>query len=100
MSRKSLKSYTLIEMKDRYIGVADSPERSAYEQELSIEVLGKMIKSTRKERQLTQEVLGRLIGVQKAQISKLESNANSATIETILKVFKALNAELHFNVTL
>ncbi|MEN9345105.1 MAG: hypothetical protein RLZZ60_574 [Bacteroidota bacterium] len=87
-------------MKDRYIGVADSPEREAYEQELSIEVLGKMIKSTRKERQLTQEELGRLIGVHKAQISKLESNANSATIEMILKVFKALKAELHFNVTL
>ena len=100
MSRKSLKSYTLSEMKDRYIGVADSPEREVYEQELSIDVLGKMIKSTRKERQLTQEELGRLIGVQKAQISKLESNANSATIETILKVFKALKAKIHFNVTL
>jgi hypothetical protein len=38
--------------------------------------------------------------VQKAQISKLESSANSATIDTILKVFKALKAEIHFNVTI
>ena len=59
-----------------------------------------MIKTARQERNLTQEQLGELIGVQKAQISKLESGANSATIDTILKVFKALKAEIHFNVTL
>jgi HTH-type transcriptional regulator / antitoxin HipB len=40
------------------------------------------------------------VGVQKAQISKLESSANSATIDTVLKVFKALRADIHFNVTL
>lgn len=48
-----------------------------------------MIKSARQERNLTQEQLGKLVGVQKAQISKLESSANSATIDTVLKVFKA-----------
>jgi len=38
--------------------------------------------------------------VQKSPISKLESSTNSATIDTILKVFKALKADIHFNVTL
>lgn len=47
-----------------------------------------------------QEELGKLVGVQKAQISKLENSANSATIDTILKVFKALKAEINFNVKL
>jgi HTH-type transcriptional regulator/antitoxin HipB len=51
-------------------------------------------------RKLTQEHLGQLIGVQKSQISKLESSTNSATIDTIIKVFKALKADIHFNVTL
>ncbi len=41
-----------------------------------------------------------MIGVQKAQISTLESGANGARIDTILKVFKALNAEIKFNVKL
>ncbi|HWJ26312.1 MAG TPA: helix-turn-helix transcriptional regulator [Flavisolibacter sp.] len=59
-----------------------------------------MIKTARQERNLTQEQLGELIGVQKAQISKLESSANSATIDAIIKVFKALKAEIHFNVTI
>ena len=63
-----------------------------------MEVLGKMIKTVRQEQHLTQEQLGNLIGVQKSQISKLESSINSATIDTILKVFKALKAEINFNV--
>lgn len=49
---------------------------------------------------MTQEELGKLIGVQKAQISKLENSANSATIDTIIKVFKALKAEINFKVKL
>ncbi len=65
-----------------------------------MDILGKMIKAARQERDLTQEELGRMIGVQKAQISTLESGANGARIDTILKVFKALNAEIKFNVKL
>ena len=100
MATKKIKTYSLAEMKDKYIGKAGTTDRDEYEYELSMDVLGKMIKSARKERKLTQEELGRLVGVQKAQISKLESSANSATIDTILKVFKALKADINFNVKL
>jgi transcriptional regulator with XRE-family HTH domain len=87
-------------MKDTYIGKFGTQERDEYEYELRMDVIGKMIKTARQERNLTQEELGRLVGVQKAQISKLESSANSATIDTLLKVFKALKAEINFNVKL
>ncbi|MBS4071037.1 MAG: helix-turn-helix transcriptional regulator [Algoriphagus sp.] len=100
MATKELKTYSLAEMKDKYIGKVGTTERDEYEYELRMDVLGKMIKTARQERNLTQEELGRLVGVQKAQISKLESSANSATIDTILKVFKALKAEINFNVKL
>ena len=100
MATKEQKTYTLVEMKDKYIGQTGTQAREEYEYELRMDVLGKMIKTARQERNLTQEELGRLIGVQKAQISKLESSANSATIDTILKVFKALKAEINFNVKL
>lgn len=100
MATKKLKAYTFTQMKDKYIGKVGTQKRDEYEYELSMDVLGKMIKSTRQERHMTQEELGRLVGVQKAQISKIESSANSATIDTILKVFKALKAELYFNVKL
>jgi len=100
MATKDIKTYTLAEMKDKYIGKVGTEERDEYEYELRMDVLGKMIKAARKERNLTQEELGLLVGVQKAQISKLESSANSATIDTIFKVFKALKAEINFNVKL
>ncbi len=98
MAKNEMTSLSLAEMKDKYIGKVGTKERDEYEYELRMDILGKMIKTARKERNLTQEELGKLVGVQKSQISKLESSANSATIETILKVFKALKAEIQFNV--
>ncbi|MHA4736703.1 helix-turn-helix domain-containing protein [Dyadobacter sp. MSC1_007] len=94
-----MKTYTLSEMKDKYIGAPGSVDREAYEYELRMDLLGRMIRSVRQERNLTQEQLGELVGVQKSQISKLESSSNSATLDTIVKVFRALKAEIHFNIT-
>ncbi len=98
MATKEMKSYSLAEMKDKYIGKVGTKERDDYEYELRMDILGRMIKAARQERNLTQEQLGELIGVQKSQISKLESSTNSATIDTILKVFRALKADINFNV--
>jgi DNA-binding XRE family transcriptional regulator len=98
MEKKKIKMMTLDQMKDRDIGKVGSPERDRYEFDLKMEVLGEMIKSVRKERKLTQEQLGELIGVQKSQISKLERSAKNVTIETILKVFNALKANIKFSV--
>lgn len=95
---KKMKMMTLDQMKDIDIGKVGTPERDKYEFDLRMEVLGDMIKSVRKERNLTQEQLGELIGVQKSQISKLERNTKNVTIETILKVFRALKANVRFSV--
>ena len=95
-----MKTYTLDEVQDKIIGKKGTPNREKFEYELQMDLIGKAIKESRKERKLTQEQLGELVGVQKAQISKLESSANSATIDTILRVFKALKAEINFNVKL
>jgi HTH-type transcriptional regulator / antitoxin HipB len=100
MLKKDYKTYTLSEMKDKYIGKSGTKEREKYEYELRMDILGKMIKAVRRERHLTQEALGQLIGVQKAQISKLENSTNSATINTVMRVFRALNADIHFHVRL
>jgi len=44
--------------------------------------------------------LGELVGVKKAQISKIENSTTDARFTTILKVFEALGAKVHFNVEL
>lgn len=95
-----MKTYTMAEMKDKYIGELGTKEREEFEYELRMDLLGRMIKESRLKRNLTQEQLGQLVGVQKAQISKLEKSLNSATVDTIFKVFRALNADVHFNVKL
>lgn len=99
MKKAAMKIYTLDEMIDKHVGERGTPRREAFEHRLSMDLLGRMIRTVRKERNLTQEQLGQLVGVQKAQISKLENGSNSATIDTILKVFSALKAEIQFNIT-
>ena len=94
------KSYSIYQVKDKYIGKTGTPERERYEVELRLDVLGDLIRKTRRDRNLTQEELGKLIGVQKAQISKLERNASNMRLETIIRIFKALKAHVKFQVEL
>ncbi|MBP6825502.1 MAG: helix-turn-helix transcriptional regulator [Saprospiraceae bacterium] len=98
MEKKKLAVYTLDQIKDEMIGTKGTQQRDAYEFELKVEILGEMIRAAREKQNLTQEELGKLIGVQKAQISKLERNTNNVTLDTVLRVFNALNAKITFKV--
>lgn len=95
-----LKTISLDTMIDKHIGKRGTKRRDAFENELRIDLLGQAIKQARQERNLTQEQLGDLVGVQKAQISKIENSVKNARFETILKVFEALGAKVNFNVEL
>ena len=97
---KKMKTYTLEEVQDKLIGKIGTRNRDKFEFELQMNLIGKAIKQTRNERNLTQEELGKLIGVQKAQISRIESNASNVTIDTLLRVFRALQAKVKFQVEL
>lgn len=97
---KKLQMFTFEQIKDEFIGEIGTEKRTQYELELQGELLGGMIRKVRLERNLTQEELGKLIGVQRAQISKLENSTTNVTLETILKVFGALKAKVNFNVKL
>ena len=93
-----MKSITLSELKDKTLGKVGTAKRDKYEQELRVEILAEQIKQLRIERNLTQEQLGELIGVQRAQISKLENNTGNVTISTLLKIFTALKAKVKFEI--
>ena len=95
-----MKKYTLEEVQEKLIGKIGTPERDKFEYELQMNLIGQAIKQTRQERNLTQEELGKLIGVQKSQISRIESNASNVTIDTLMRVFKALKAHVTFQVEL
>lgn len=83
------KFYTQDEAKDILLGKVGTVARDAYENELNLFLIGEAIKRTRIEKNLTQEALGKLIGVQKAQISRIE-NGKNLTLSTISKIFKAM----------
>lgn len=99
-TKDKMKLYTMDQVKDKFIGKRGTAKREKYEQDLQMELLGDMIKQVRLERNLTQEQLGKLIGVQKAQISKLENNTTNVTMDTILRVFTALKAKISFHIEL
>jgi HTH-type transcriptional regulator/antitoxin HipB len=100
MATNKFKTISLDTMIDKHIGKPGTKRRDAFENELRIDLIGQAIKQARLEKHLTQEELGELVGVKKAQISKIENSTTDARFTTILKVFEALGAKVHFNVEL
>ncbi len=96
----NLKVHTLEGLTDKYIGKSGDLERERFDFELKTDIIGEAIKMARIEQHLTQEQLGKMIGVQKAQISKIENNTKDVRFSTILRVFDALKAKVNFTVEL
>lgn len=95
-----MKTYSLEEMTDKHIGKKGTKKRGEFDNELRLDLLGYAIRQARKERNLTQEQLGELVGVKKSQISKIENSTTDARFSTIMKVFEVLGASVKFNVEL
>ena len=93
-----MKTTSFDKVLDMHIGKRGTKKREKFEQESRLELLGDDIKKARQAKKLTQEQLGELVGVQKAQISKVENCATDARFSTILKVFNALDAKVKFSV--
>ncbi|MBK9733421.1 MAG: helix-turn-helix transcriptional regulator [Saprospiraceae bacterium] len=93
-----MKLTSVEELKEKHLGKIGTPKRDKYEQELKIELLAEEIKALRISNNLTQDQLGELVGVQRAQISKLENGKSNITIGTLLKVMNALKAKVSFNI--
>jgi HTH-type transcriptional regulator / antitoxin HipB len=93
-----MKTTSLDEVLELHIGKRGTPNREQFEQELKIELLGDAIRKARKAKNMTQEQLGELVGVQKSQIAKIENSATDARFSTIMKVFTALKAKVNFTV--
>ena len=93
----SKKFYTHDEILNKFIGEKETPARIEFDMNVELFLVGRKIKELREAKKMTQEDLGKLIGVQKAQISKIE-NGNNLTISTIAKVFKALGLNLKLQI--
>ena len=95
---EKMKTTSFEELKNRHLGEIGTPGRDAYEAEVRQAIqsyhIGEAIKAARKERNMTQDQLAELMGVKKAQVSRIERGANP-TLNTITRAFHALGLWLY-----
>ena len=88
-----MKLYDFEEILEDTFGPVGTPERDEFENKVDEAVqayrIGEAIKKARLMQNLTQEELGERVGVQRAQISRIEKGY-SISIPTMSRVFKAL----------
>ena len=93
----AIKIHTLDEMNDRYIGPVGTPKRDEFERKLAEELhsyhVGAAIRQAREAQQLTQAQLGEKMGVQRAQVCRLESG-KSITLASMMRAFRALGVQV------
>lgn len=85
-----MKFYTENEALDKVIGQKETQERKEYDAQINEFLIGEAIRQARQSCNLTQEQLGELVGVKKAQISKIENGSN-VTFSTVARLFNAMN---------
>ena len=84
----------LSELVDEVFGKEGTPKRDSMEKCLKEEInayyVGEAIRKARMVQNLTQDELGKRIGVQRSQNCKLESGKSVITLTTMSRVFQAL----------
>lgn len=92
---------TLSELEDKYVGKKGTPERDAYEKELSDLMIGFQVRNARIKLDLTQEELAERINKKRAFISRIENDGSNLTIKTLRDIVERglggkLNIEVQF----
>lgn len=91
-----MKTYTFDEVKDELLGKVGTFERDEHERKVAEAVnafrLGEVVRERRLDQNLTQEELGKRMGVKKSQVSKLE-RGDDMSLRSMRRVFRALGVE-------
>lgn len=86
---------------DEVWGEKGTPRRDAMETKLANEVkaynVGKAIKEARRQQSMTQQDLAQLMGVQRSQVSRIESGRN-LTLSTVARAFNVMGMKASLNV--
>ncbi len=89
--------YTQEQMVNKHVGPKGSQARADYDEQVEMMLVGEAIRKARQAKSLSQEQLGKMVGVQKAQISRLE-NGKNLTLSTVGRLFKALNQKVSLDI--
>lgn len=91
-----MKAYTFEESLNRALGQKGEPLRDEYENEMKSFLIGESIRKARQAKELTQEQLGELMGVKRAQVCRIEKGRN-LSLTTIARAFKAMGINATFD---
>ena len=78
-----MKTKTLSQLEDKYIGRRGTAERERYEKEISDLMIGYQIRNGRLKLDLAQEYLAERIGRKREFISRIENDGSNLTIRTL-----------------
>lgn len=91
-----MKTYTFTESLNRALGEKGTPLRDEYENEMNSFLMGESIKKARLAKELTQEQLGKLMGVKRSQVCRIEKGQN-LSFKTIARAFQAMGINACFD---
>lgn len=95
-----MKTKTLSQLEDKYIGPRGTRERAKYEKELSDLMIGQQIRQGRLRLNLTQADLAERIGKKREFISRIENDGSNLTIRTLRDIVEVgLGGTLKIDVT-
>ena len=81
---------------DKVLGKKGEPLRDKYENDINSYLMGETIKKARQSKKLSQEQLGKLIGVTSSQVCRIE-NGKNLSFGTIARVFRAMGISASFD---
>ena len=92
-----MKLYDIDKAEDILLGEKGNRIRDEYETELEQFYIGEAIRKVRISKNLTQEELGARVGVQRAQISRIEKGQN-ITLSHMSKLFRAMDVSVRIEI--
>lgn len=92
-----MKLYDINTAENILLGEKGNRIRDEYETELEQFYIGEAIKKLRLSKNLTQEQLGARVGVQRAQISRIEKGQN-ITLSNMSKLFRAMDVTVRIEI--
>ena len=93
-----MKTVSHDELLDKHIGAKGTPKRDKFDAKVQAATIAYQLKQLRQDKNITQQQLAEMVGIDKTQISKIENGSRNLTIETIAKMVHALGATFSVNI--
>lgn len=95
---KSYKTISIDELIEKDLGLPGNPKRDKFDAQVQAAAIAFQLKELRLQKKLSQQQLADIAGIDKSQISKIEKGNRNLTIETIVRIVKALGGSFDLTI--